>query len=187
MSLKFGILGLLNHAPMTGYNLKKLFDKSVNNIWTASLSQIYRELGALEKNGLVSSYIEEQDDRPDKKIYSISSEGKKAFMKWLSECPETFVSPKRDEFMLRVFFGASLEKNEVKRQFEKFLEDRKAAAEFLEKDEILIPKFIKSPENEKLGFTMEDGRYIGFVIKRAKMSNRLLIQWAEECIKELGE
>ena len=103
MSLQYGILGLLNYAPMTGYNLKKLFDESVNNIWEASLSQIYRELGTLEKNGLVTSQIEQQDDRPDKKIYSISEEGKIAFSEWLVNFSDKFISPKRDEFMLRIF------------------------------------------------------------------------------------
>jgi DNA-binding PadR family transcriptional regulator len=182
MSLQYGILGLLNYAPMTGYNLKKLFDESVNNIWEASLSQIYRELGTLEKNGLVTSQIEQQDDRPDKKIYSISEEGKIAFGEWLVNFSDKFISPKRDEFMLRIFFGAQLGKAKMKKQFQRFIDDRKKAFELIDgkKDLLDIGKAIKKDQ-----LSAEEILCIKFVIKRAQMTNRMLVEWAEECIKEL--
>jgi DNA-binding PadR family transcriptional regulator len=164
---------------MTGYNLKKLFNESIINIWEASLSQIYRELGTLEKNGLVSSQIEQQDDRPDKKIYSISEEGKEAFRTWLANFPpDRFISPKRDEFMLRIFFGAQLGKAEMKKQFERFIEDRKKAFAAIEEKDLF--KKIK-----KEHMSADEMLCIEFVIKRAQMTNKLLIEWAEDCMKEL--
>ncbi len=181
MSLQYGILGLLQYAPMTGYNLKKLFDESINNIWEASLSQIYRELGTLEKNGLVTSQIEQQDDRPDKKIYSISEEGKKAFNTWLVNFPDKFRSPKRDEFMLRMFFGAQLGKTEMKKQFQRFIEDRKKTINAIDGKNIL--DFEKALQKDQL--SDEEIQCIKFVVKRAQMTNKLLIEWAEECIEEL--
>jgi len=184
MSLQFGILGLLNYAPMTGYTLKKLFDESVNNIWTASLSQIYRELGSLEKNEFVSSCIEQQDDRPDKKIYSITEEGKKAFKTWLSDFPDKFISPKRDEFMLRIFFGAQLGKSEMKKQLQRFIEDRKKAFKIIE-EKVKISDMGKAISKEKMSISDEELFCISLVIKRAQMTNKILIQWAEESIQEL--
>lgn len=185
MSLKYGILGLLNQTPMTGYNLKKLFDKSINHIWTASLSQIYRELTILEKEGYVSSHIQEQDDRPDKKIYSISDEGRTAFREWLKNFSDTFISPKRDEFMLRLFFGINLGKAEVRKQLERFIDDRKKSIIELNENEKLISQLTCAGDNGDKDCKSEEELYLRFVLKRALMTNQVLIQWAEEYIKEL--
>lgn len=40
MSLSYGLLGLLNYFPMSGYDLKKIFDDSINFFWAAQTSQI---------------------------------------------------------------------------------------------------------------------------------------------------
>ena len=104
MSLRSAILGLLNKEPMNGYAIKTLFDEAINFIWQAELSQIYRELDAMEKEGLVTSSIEQQHDRPNKRVYSITESGRARFMEWLTAVPEQFLGPKRDEFMLQVLF-----------------------------------------------------------------------------------
>ena len=187
MSLKYGLLGLLNHVPMTGYHLKKVFDQSVNNVWTASLSQIYRELGTLEKAGYLVSYIEEQGDRPDKKIYQISEEGRRAFLEWLSESSDIFVSPKRDEFMLKMLFAAHLEKGKIKGYLERFIENRKKAIWTIEEDQKMISQFVKDVFKDQKDIKEDEERYIRFIVKRARMTNELLIQWAEECLQELEE
>ena len=47
--LKQGILGLLNYGDMSGYEIKTIFQQSLNYFWTAQTSQIYRELQSLER------------------------------------------------------------------------------------------------------------------------------------------
>src|SRR4051794_2147424 len=47
------ILQRLARSPMSGYELKKLFTTAVGYGWRAYDTQIYRELKALEQNGLV--------------------------------------------------------------------------------------------------------------------------------------
>lgn len=187
MSLRFGILGLLDFCPMTGYNLKKVFDKSINNVWTANLSQIYRELSTLEKDGCVASQIVEQDDRPDKRIYQITEKGEEMFLEWMGQCPENFISPKRDEFMLKILFGASLGKDKVKEYLERFIEDRKKAVTALRDDKKNYAALAGQYGSEMLKKMMKDERYIRFVIRRAVLTNEFLIQWAQECINELNE
>ena len=186
MSLQYGILGLLGYTPMNGYNLKKLFDKSINNIWSASLSQIYRELGSLEGKGYVSSSIQQQDDRPDKKIYSITEEGRGAFLHWLHDFPEVLAAPKRDEFMLRVFFGSKLDKEELIHQFKRFVEERQKIDYVMNEEQVVldgmkrdITKYLVQVPDKK------DELLWSLIVKRARMTNKLLIQWAEECIGEL--
>ena len=185
MSLRHGILGLLSREPMTGYNLKKLFDRTLSNVWAASLSQIYRELNMLEKDGLLVSTVQEQDDRPDKRVYAITPSGKQAFQAWLMQNPEAFLSPKRDEFMLRMFFGAQMGAEHVKEQLRQFQRDRELAGEALEKE---AQKLADMPASFA-GFpdTGEGEKYIRFILRRAIMTNRLLVAWAEECANELEE
>ncbi len=186
MSLQNAILGILTYSPMTGYYLGKIFDQSINYSWTASLSQIYRELGALEKKGFVTSSIQQQDDRPDKKIYSMTEEGQKAFNEWMNDFPETFSSPKRDEFMLRIFFGSKVGKKELIKQFRKFIKDREVFNNVMAEGEDRIIELSKIMKKGTAEPSMEsDELYWRFIVKRAVMTNKVLMEWAEECIKEL--
>jgi PadR family transcriptional regulator AphA len=184
MSLSHAILGLLTYGPTTGYDLKKIFDKSISQVWAASLSQIYRELSALEKKGYVSSSIQKQEDRPDKRIYKITEQGKNVFLRWLSDFPENLSFPKRDEFMLRIFFGSRLEKNQLINEFKRFIVQKKQYLKTLEEIEnsfdICSSQFlVDSAEKEELFWHL--------TIKRGQMTLEVLIKWAEECIKEIEE
>jgi DNA-binding PadR family transcriptional regulator len=184
MSLSYAMLGLLTYGPMTGYDLKKIFDKSISNIWTASLSQIYRELSALEKKGYVSSNIHKQEDRPDKRIYTITEEGKDSFQGWLGDFPEKLSFPKRDEFMLRIFFGSRLEKKELIKQFKRFISQKRGYLTLLNGIEqnfsLCSNEFaVESEKKEEL--------FWHFTIKRGKMTLKTVIKWAEECITELNQ
>src|SRR6266508_4499259 len=62
---------------MTGYELKKFFDTSVAHFWNAELSQIYPALKAMESEGLVEMKVEVQNDRPNRKVYSITESGRR--------------------------------------------------------------------------------------------------------------
>lgn len=184
MSLSFAILGLLTYGPRTGYDLKKIFDKSISNIWTASLSQIYRELSNLENKGHVLSTIHKQDDRPDKRIYTITEEGKNSFKEWLADFPEKLSSAQRDEFMLRIFFGSRLEKKELLKQFERFISQKSTYLTLLNEIEknfsLCSNEFnVKSEKKEELFWHL--------TIKRGQMTLETVIKWAEECITELNQ
>ncbi|PRC47663.1 PadR family transcriptional regulator, partial [Mycobacterium sp. ITM-2017-0098] len=43
MSLRIAALGLLAEGPASGYDLLKLFEKSMANVWPATQSQLYSE------------------------------------------------------------------------------------------------------------------------------------------------
>lgn len=188
MSLQNALLGILTYSPMNGYYLGKIFDKSINYSWTASLSQIYRELGVLEKKGFVTSCIQQQDDRPDKKIYSITEDGKRVFNEWLVAFPETFSSPKRDEFMLRIFFGSKIGNEELIIQLKKFIEERENFRDIMAEGKEKIIKMSKIMKNVTDESSMKNDKlYWRFIVKRALMSNEALIEWARECINELED
>lgn len=119
MSLKQALLGFLNYAPMTGYELKQNFDQSVHHLWNASLSQIYPTLSQMEKEGLLTMEVEYQEDRPNRKVYHITEAGRKELQRWLRE-PMT-LPPTRQAFLIQIFFGGSLTKEEVLTQLRRHL------------------------------------------------------------------
>ena len=68
-SASSGILGLLNYGDMTGYDLMKIFEKSLHYFWHVKTSQIYLELDNMTKSGLVVFRKEIQESRPNKNIF----------------------------------------------------------------------------------------------------------------------
>ncbi|MDR2053652.1 MAG: PadR family transcriptional regulator [Treponema sp.] len=110
MSLKYGLLGLLNYRKMSGYDLDKVFKDSLAFFWQGQTSQIYRELTAMEKSGWITSEIEFQTDKPNKKWYTLTPDGKEEFMNWLAS-PEGAVENLlhvRSSFLMRLFFAGEL-------------------------------------------------------------------------------
>jgi DNA-binding PadR family transcriptional regulator len=111
VSLRYAILSLLAHDPLSGYELMKLFDGSVGYFWHASHPQIYKELARLEHNDDVTHRSVEQRGRPTKKIYSLSDSGRRALLAWL-RIP---ARPQRvkDEMMLKTFSSGLLTNEEA--------------------------------------------------------------------------
>jgi PadR family transcriptional regulator, regulatory protein AphA len=104
MSLRHGILGFLDVEATTGYTLQQRFEGSVGSFWSATQSQIYRELHGLERDGLVRVEVVPQDGKPAKKIYALTAAGKKELARWLAEP----VGPVqlRDPLLLKLVFAA---------------------------------------------------------------------------------
>ena len=75
MALSHALLAALHNAPCSGYDLAKKFDGSVGFVWNASHQQIYRELTKLEEQSYVIAEVIQQDNRPDKKVYKVTSTG----------------------------------------------------------------------------------------------------------------
>jgi DNA-binding PadR family transcriptional regulator len=102
--LKYVLLGFLNYHPLTGYNLMQIMSDSTSNFWHADLSQIYKTLKTLEEAGLIASTIEPQQDRPDRRIYTVLEPGRRAFQEWLTQ-PLMDMSSLKESLVLKVFFA----------------------------------------------------------------------------------
>ncbi|HML69063.1 MAG TPA: PadR family transcriptional regulator [Clostridia bacterium] len=109
MSLKHGILGLLNNASMTGYDLSKSFHLSLNYFWQAQTSQIYRELRSMEKLGWITSKVVIQTDKPNKNVFSLTAAGRTELFRWLAEDSMRDDMPLRAPFLMKIFFSGALE------------------------------------------------------------------------------
>lgn len=107
MSLKHAILGFLSFKPMTGYDLKKAFDNSVQHFWPADQSQIYRTLRQLHQAGHISKEVIEREEQLDMKVYDITEDGRDELISWLSQ-PQS-VQSSREPHLIQLYFGALLE------------------------------------------------------------------------------
>lgn len=111
MSLPHALLGVINYTPLTGYDLKTAFNASINFFWNASLPQIYRTLHRMEKSGWVSSSIEQQEGKPNRKIYKITGKGRKELRRWLDGPLE--IDQVKDRMMVKVFFGNQMDHRDL--------------------------------------------------------------------------
>ncbi|MCH5644167.1 MULTISPECIES: PadR family transcriptional regulator [unclassified Gordonia (in: high G+C Gram-positive bacteria)] len=82
MALEHAILVSLAERPGTGYEIGQQFDRSIGYFWSATHQQIYRTLKKLHTDGLVSFESVAQNGRPDKKLYTISDDGRKVLADW---------------------------------------------------------------------------------------------------------
>jgi len=120
MPLSHAILGFLEYKPMSGYDLKKLFDRSVAHFWSATQSHIYKALESLESEGLVTSQVIPQEGKPNRKQYQITDAGKTELRHWIST-PLPVESP-RAAWLIQVFFAHNLTNEEIANLFEKRIE-----------------------------------------------------------------
>lgn len=116
MSLDYAILGFLNYQPLSGYDLKKVFDDSVRHFWYADQSQIYRTLNRLYEEKWVEQEIVEQEDRPDRKVYHITQAGREALRAWLVAPPEP--EAPHSAPLIKVFFAGQYKNEQLVELFQ---------------------------------------------------------------------
>jgi DNA-binding PadR family transcriptional regulator len=101
----WAILGLIALEPSSGYDVKRIIDRSIRHFWAASYGQIYPELRRLEEAGWIAGDDARRGGRA-RRVYSITPIGRAALQGWLAG-RETRVEL-RDESLLRLFFADTL-------------------------------------------------------------------------------
>ncbi|MCL5056422.1 MAG: PadR family transcriptional regulator [Actinobacteria bacterium] len=177
MSLKYALLGFLNYADMTGYELKQHFDNSIQHFWNAKLSQIYPALSQMKKEGLLVMEVEYQEKRPNRKVYKITDAGREELKRWLEEPQEKH--PLREPFLVQVFFGAHIEKERIiaimRRQLEMCREQLAKYKHYKEHFREPAPVDVFVKDAVFWGLTLDAG------IKYCMAS----VEWLEEAIVEV--
>ncbi len=179
MSLKHALLGFLNYGPMTGYELKKFFDTSVAHFWNAELSQIYPTLKQLECDGLVEMKVEVQEDRPNRKVYTITLDGRDELLDWLARPAES--EQLREPLLIKVFFGAVLPKEQILKVLRQRVELMKAGIEGYEHGRTVIRQFA-----EAVGLQRE-ALFWDLTIDSGIRNCRMSIDWAETAIRTIEQ
>ncbi|MEV6611365.1 PadR family transcriptional regulator [Kutzneria sp. NPDC051319] len=80
MSLRHALLGLLSVSPNSGYQLGRIFQDTLRQIWNARNHQLYPELSRLAADG----HVECVEEGPrGKRTYAITDGGRAELRRWL--------------------------------------------------------------------------------------------------------
>lgn len=106
--LRYLALGLLMKGPDHGYQLDQTLDDDFQMIWKAGQTKLYVTLSGLEEEGLLGSEMEAQENRPDRKVYHLTDQGRKEFMGWVT-APVPSMRAVRVELLAKLRFHYLLE------------------------------------------------------------------------------
>jgi DNA-binding PadR family transcriptional regulator len=98
MSIRHGLLALLEAGPRYGYQLRAAFEHSTGATWPLNIGQVYTTLSRLERDGMVQSLPEEEGgQRP----YEITEAGRSEVARWFAT-PVTRTDRPRDELVIKL-------------------------------------------------------------------------------------
>ena len=168
---RYAILGLLSMGPMSGYDIKKKFEKIASNFWNESYGQIYPILKRLHLEGLTSKSIEKQEGKPDRNVYELTDDGHRQLNDWILEPVDRHIG--RHEILLKIFFGTNVSVEENIRQvqhfqklYEKELEDLRKTKKQIQTDHKKEPHL----------------PYWLMTVRFGELVNEALIKWSRESL-----
>lgn len=98
MSIRHGLLALLERGSRYGYQLRAEFEESTGGTWPLNIGQVYTTLSRLERDGLVKALPEnEGGQRP----YEITDAGRAEVALWFST-PIARADRPRDELTIKL-------------------------------------------------------------------------------------
>jgi DNA-binding PadR family transcriptional regulator len=99
MSIRHGLLALLQRGPSHGYQLRAEFDAATGATWPLNVGQVYTTLDRLERDGFVV-----QDGAPDadgRIAYRITDDGRAEVRAWFTSPVSSKAAP-RDELAIKL-------------------------------------------------------------------------------------
>ena len=105
MSIRHGLLALLERGPSHGYQLRAEFDAATGATWPLNVGQVYTTLDRLERDGLVA-----QDGEPDadgRIAYRLTDAGHAEVSGWFASPVSTRSAP-RDELAIKLALAVTV-------------------------------------------------------------------------------
>lgn len=197
MSLKHGLLGLLTYGDMSGYDLEKLFKRSIGFFWKAQISQIYRDLHDMEKKGWLTSDRIIQTDKPNKQVFHITESGMSELDRWLTDYDVSGDFNLRIGILVRVFFSLRRPKEELIFLLERYRQGCQKALNELNLGEDAITNVYKpNLDGASMAKSFDpidcDGKpdpdnmlYLNAALSYGRHYYAMQMQWCEETIASL--
>ncbi|MFI1937537.1 PadR family transcriptional regulator [Streptomyces purpureus] len=98
MSIRHGLLALLERGPRYGSQLRTEFESRTGATWPLNVGQVYTTLGRLERDGMVA---QSGEDDAGHALYTITEAGREELRTWF-ERPVDRTSPARDELAIKL-------------------------------------------------------------------------------------
>nr|WP_273385959.1 helix-turn-helix transcriptional regulator [Cohnella zeiphila] len=94
---------MLHRRPMSGYEIKGMFEMPLGFFYETSFGTIYPTLAKLESQGFIAGESVVQSGKPNKNVYTITAAGKARFLEYMESPLEKNVF--RSDLMMRLFFA----------------------------------------------------------------------------------
>lgn len=104
MSIRHGLLALLDAGPKYGYQLRAEFESATGGTWPLNIGQVYTTLGRLERDGLVAGTGEDEQGRS---MYELTEPGRTELAGWFAT-PVPRESRGRDELAIKLAVALTL-------------------------------------------------------------------------------
>lgn len=172
MALSHAILVSLLDRAHSGYDLAKRFDQTVGFFWPVSHQQIYQELHKLARAEWVRGETVEQADRPNRIVYELTTEGRRALDAWLQEptTPPSF----KEELLVKLF---ALAPDNAEALGHELVRRRDLHVARLARYESIMAEHYPEPASLN---DRRKGRYLG--LRMGILTERTTIAWCEEAI-----
>ena len=173
MALRHAVLAALYDKPASGYELSKRFDVSVANFWHALPQQLYAELGRLESAGLVSAEEVVQDRRPNKRVFSLTADGRRELGAFVEA--EARPTALKDELLVKVQAADAGDVLKLAEQLEERAEQGRAKLELY--DGLAAKLRGERDEEAYLASARRIGPYL--TLARGRAHERENVEWCE--------
>jgi DNA-binding PadR family transcriptional regulator len=104
MSIRQGLLALLEREPMYGYQLRSEFEAATGSAWPLNVGQVYTTLSRLERDGLVEPAGNADDE--GRLVYRITPAGRAEVGAWFDGPVDREARP-RDELAIKLALSLS--------------------------------------------------------------------------------
>ncbi|MER8183608.1 PadR family transcriptional regulator [Kitasatospora sp. NPDC094015] len=104
MSIRHGLLALLDQGPRYGYQLRTEFEARTGATWPLNVGQVYTTLGRLERDGLVAPAGEDEEGHL---FYAATDEGRAELRRWF-DTPVPRTNPPRDELAIKLAMAVTV-------------------------------------------------------------------------------
>ncbi|MEV7090225.1 PadR family transcriptional regulator [Streptomyces sp. NPDC093085] len=98
MSIRHGLLALLEQGPRYGSQLRTEFESRTGSTWPLNVGQVYTTLARLERDGMV---VQDGEDAAGHALYAITDAGHAELGAWY-RTPVDRASPPRDELAIKL-------------------------------------------------------------------------------------
>jgi len=172
---KYALLGLLNHSPMTGYQMRKIYETSLGHFWSESYSHLYAILKVLETEGLATSTVEPGDGRPNRRVYAITDAGREVLRDWLASPADE--QRERMEVLLKVFHGQAVGPDVTARHIQICRAEHEA----------LLSRYALYAAELQTHMTADDNHpYILLTLRCGQAISQAMLEWCDEALETLA-
>jgi DNA-binding PadR family transcriptional regulator len=172
MSLRNALLVSLSKKQGTGYEIANEFDRGAGYFWKASHQQIYKELGKLADDKLVAFKLIQQSDKPPKKIYRLTRDGKKSLVEWLESPADLPVV--KEPLLIKLFAGELAAPQKLLDEVQRHIKLNK---EVLAQYTSIEKQHFKHPEKLALA-----DQYIYLTLLRGISARKAWNDWAKQVV-----